>query len=224
MSDVLADRLVAVADLMDDGSWRDVRRRAGVRRRRWIVLAVAAAAVVVAAAAVAANGGWVFKHAPYAEPSFARTFEFQGASWSLVGYVDGDGRISCFSVGRTEALLARRQRCSIALMTPPGLSRPFAGSAPITKVGWPHGAGEIWFGDAGPSVARVAVTDTRGRTVAAAAVTAPTLPHPTVQFRLWLVALPASKAVSIAAYDRHGKLLYRGPPHVMVARAFRHRG
>jgi hypothetical protein len=215
MTDILADRFVAIADREDDGSWRDVRRRAETRgRRRWVAPAVAVAAVVLAAVAVAANGGWVFKRAPGSEPSFARTFAFQGASWSLVGYADGDGRIACFSVGRTEALLARRQRCSTALMRLPGLSSPLAGRVPITKTGWSSRGGEIWFGDALPSVARVAVTDTRGKTFVAPAVPVPTLPHPTVRFRLWLVALPSSQAVSIAAYDRHGKLLYRGAPHV----------
>ena len=210
MSDVLAERFAAIADRADDGSWRDVRRRArvGVGRRRVAVLVVALAGAVAAAAALAVNGGWVFKRAPSAEPSFARTFPFQGASWSVVGYLDGDGRVSCFSVGRTEALLARRERCSIHL------TRPRRSSRPITKTGWSSRGGEIWFGDARPSVARVAVTDTRGRTFTAPAVTAPTLPDPIVRFRLWLIALPSSKAVSIAAYDRHGKLLYRGAPHV----------
>lgn len=212
MSDILADRFLAIADFADDGDWGDVRRRAGanVRRRRAAVL-VAAAALVVTAVAIAAGNGWVFKRPPLAEPSFARTFSFHGASWSVVGYLDSEGRVSCYSVGRTETLLAARTRCRTHLMTPPGVAH-FPPGRPLTLYGSLHGGGQILLGDARSSVARVSVTDTRGRTVTVSTTLAPTLPDATTRVRLWLIVLPSSRAISIAAYDRHGRRLFRGPP------------
>lgn len=212
MSDILADRFLAITDLADDGDWLEVKRRAAHPvRRRWVVGGTAAVAVVLAAVAVAATNGWIFKRAPYAEPTFAKTFAFQGASWSIVGALDGNGALSCFDVGRTEAVLAARGRCRVFLVTPPGGS-PFSRSGPLTMLRWPHRGGEIWFGETRSTVARVEITDSRGRTVAAPTVAAPTLPYPTAHYRLWLIPLPSSLAVSVAAYDRRGKLLYRGAP------------
>ena len=224
MSDLLADRFLAIADLADDGDWGDVRRRAGAnaRHRRVPLLAAALAAVVVTAVAFAASGGWIFKRAPYAEPSFAKTFSFQGASWSLVGYLDGNGGLTCFSVGRTDALLSARPECRIHLMTPPGFS-PFSANEPLRELDWAHGRGEVWFGEARATVARVSITDSRGHTFTAPAVSAPTLPDPTAHYRLWLIALPTSWAVSISAYDRHGKLLYRGSPRRGLEPVYLHR-
>jgi hypothetical protein len=96
-------------------------------------------------------------------------------------------------------------------MTPPGVAH-FPPGRPITIDGSLHGAGQILFGDARSTVARVSVTDTQGHTVTAATTLAPTLPHPTTRVRLWLIALPSSRAISIAAYDRRGRVLFRGPP------------
>jgi hypothetical protein len=204
MSDLLADRFLAIADLADDGDWREVRGLAGRRaRRRGAVLLAAAAAAVVTAVAVAATSGWVFRRAPNAEPSFARTFAFHGARWSLTGYLTGNGELSCFRLGPA------------GTAKPPGttcLEAPLGWRSPTgTTVGFDHRGGQIWFGDARASVARVVITDSRGRTFSAPAVTTPTLPYPTARFRLWLIALPSSTAATIAAYDRRGKLLYEGP-------------
>jgi hypothetical protein len=50
MSDILADRLLAVDDLTDDGDWDDVRRRAPRRTRSLVATAVLVAAVAAAPA------------------------------------------------------------------------------------------------------------------------------------------------------------------------------
>lgn len=216
MTDILAERFVGVADLEDDGDWSDVRRRTGARdrRRRVVWFAAPVAAAIVAAAAVAAGSGWIFKSAPYSEPSFTRTFQFQGTSWSFVGYLDGNGGLSCFEVGRTNALLAKRVRC-IRVVTPPGTSSsPFSSTEPISILSQEHRGGEIWFGEARSKVARIVITDDRGRAFSTSPVLTPTLSHPTARFRLWLVALPSSHADTFSAYDASGRLLYRGgrPP------------
>jgi hypothetical protein len=209
MSDLLADRFLAIADLADDGDWREVRRRARPAVRRWqVTLLVATAAAVVAAVALAANDGWVFSRAAYAEPSFSRSFTFQGASWSVAGYLTSDGEVSCFRLGPKRTGGAAPMTCRVHLETPPGLA-----SAPEgTTIGYDHRAGQVWFGDAPSRVARVEITDSRGKKHWSAAVVTPTLPEPTNRFRLWLILLPSSTAISVAGYDRHGKLLYRESP------------
>ena len=58
MTDVLADRFAAVADLHDDSDWTALSRR-----RRWPIAATVVAAAVLATAALAGVGGWRFVHA-----------------------------------------------------------------------------------------------------------------------------------------------------------------
>jgi hypothetical protein len=208
MTDILADRFFAIADVADDGDWRDVLRRAGrARRRRRTAVLVVAVAGIVTALAVAANGGWIFGHEAYSEPSFSRSFSFHGARWSVGGYLTSEGRVSCFSIGRKETREPARAKCRVYLLAPPGMVRARA----ITTIHDDQRGGQIWFGDARSAVTRVTITDDRGRTFTAAAVTSPTLPHPTARFRLWLIVLPSSTAITIAAYDSHGKRLYRRP-------------
>jgi hypothetical protein len=57
MTDVLAERFEAVADLHDDSDWTAL-----ARRRRWPLAATAVVAAVVATAAFAGVGGWRFVH------------------------------------------------------------------------------------------------------------------------------------------------------------------
>jgi hypothetical protein len=176
--------------------------------RRWRVTAlVIALAVVVTAVAVAATNGWVFKRAAYAEPSFSRSFTFQGKSWSLAGYLTSDGDVACFRLGPKSAERGP-MTCRIHLEQPPGTSPTTEG----TTVGYDHGPGQVWFGDAPARVARVEITDDHGKKHRSEAVLTPTLPLPTARFRLWLILLPSTTARSVAAYDRHGKLLYRESP------------
>ena len=57
MTDILAERFAALADVRDDGDWRDVRRRARPRRRLMLAATLILAGACVAAA-IAAVGGW----------------------------------------------------------------------------------------------------------------------------------------------------------------------
>jgi hypothetical protein len=209
MSDILADRFFAVADLADDGDWRDVRRRTRRGPRRWpATVLVVAAAAVVATVAVAANGGWIFTRSASAEPSFSRTFSFQGSAWRLAGYLSGNGRIACFRLGPAKSASSGPRRCRVGLEWP-GFVAPT-----VTPVGYDHGKGQIWFGDAQARVARVEITDTLNRIEKAVTLRTPTLPHPTARYGLWFATLPSSTARRITAYDRHGKLVYSEFPHL----------
>src|SRR5690348_15198390 len=99
MTDTLAERFAALADLHDDSDWLDVRRRAR-RRTRFALPAALVAAAVLTAAAVAATGGWLFSGSDGRLVGVTH-LTLHGQSWRVTLTEQKLGKTSFISVGAT---------------------------------------------------------------------------------------------------------------------------
>jgi hypothetical protein len=213
MNDVLADRLSALVDTRDDSNWRDVRRRARRSRPRYVAapVAAAAAAAVVAAAALGAGSGWLFtKQDDGANGS--TQIRFHDETWSLMSFMTNDGRWVSLDLVRAGKAVARASGGSALTVkgVPQGLLQKGAAVGPAFGARFLEDrGGQIWFGDARPEVASIQITDRRGRVYRT--TTAAPQGSIRVAFRLWVVGLPASTAVTIAGFDARGRLVDRRP-------------
>lgn len=170
------------------------------RRRRFLIpTAALTAAVVAATAAFAATGDtpyWFFK-------GYAGTFgdrdtygrasvELGRKTFVVNAYIYADGH---------QFTLALQQGSQVVAQVSSAESRlPFAAASYRTS------DGQIWYGDAWPNVATIAVTDVAGRTVLTKTVAPARRP---ASFRLWVVAIPGSTAETVAGYDADDKLVAR---------------
>lgn len=195
MTDVLAERFAALADLHDDSDWLDVRRRARGRTR--IVLPIAAVvAAVAAASAIAASGGWVFS-AHDRQITAQRDVTVAGRTWH-VSYTTS-ARLRARFCARVESKGTSRSRCAEMGPGSPRLGPPLGGM----KLTVPGGA--IWAGATVGFTRRIAITDAAGRTYTAQAVRAPK--GTKTPFRYWVIALGSSPARSITSYGSNGRKL-----------------
>lgn len=219
MTDLLAERFAALAEPAEK-DWADVVRRARPHRRRLTIAVVAVAAALVTAAAVAAAGGWLFtKHGD--SISGQTSVQFHGAKYTIWANVISGGRYLSLVLYKDKQSLAPGQLgvafasgnyvlaapgvpAEPALPNPPPPSGP-----PIAGTAYTRGGGEIVFGDARPDVGRVELRDRKGHTFSTATAAAPLRFQDA--FRVWVIALPSSAAVTISAYDKHGKLMIRAP-------------
>ena len=218
MTDLLAERFAALVE-PGQADWADVLQRARPRRRRLTVAAVAVAAALVTTAAVVAAGGWLFtKHGDTVNGQ--TSVQFHGANYTVYAEVTGGrflslvlfkGKPSLAGVAHPLAfasgnyvLAAPGVPAEPALTDPPAPSGP-----PIAGTAYVRGGGEIVFGDARPDVGRVELRDRNGHTFSTPTASAPL--HFQDAFRVWVIALPSSTAVTISAYDQHGKLMMRAP-------------
>ena len=217
MTDLLAERFAALVEPGHE-DWADVLQRARPHRRR-LAFAVAAVATLVTAAAVAAAGGWLFtKHGDTVNGQ--TSVLFHEASYTVYAEVSGGRDLSLVLLKGKPSLAGVEQPLAFAsggyvLAAPgvpaePALRNPPAPSGPpIAGNAYVRGGGEIVFGDARPDVGRVELRDRKGHTFSAATVAAPLQFQDA--FRVWVIALPSSTAVTISAYDKHGKLMMRAP-------------
>jgi hypothetical protein len=198
--------LLAIADAI---AANKPRRR---RPRLALTLLVAAAAVGAATASIAATGNtlWFFSGYGADGASAQAAVSLGGRSWLVDASIFGGGRLVVLRLERDGRVVAQGSGSSmlavpgmpeIALPHPPPPNGP-----PFGAVSYEAPGGEIWFGDARPEVATIAVTDTRGRTVLARTV-APS--GEKVAFRIWAVALPHGAAKTIAGYDARDRLIAR---------------
>ena len=211
MTDMLSERLATLVDDTAPAGWIDVRRRARRTAQRRLTLAtVIVTAALALAAAVGASNGWLFSE--HGDTVSGKTaVQLNGTAYTLGTDVISDGRYLLFMLargGKTVAfasgsyvLAAPGVRNESALPDPPAPSGP-----PIAGDSFTDGAGQVVFGDARPGVARIVITDGSGRQFPAETVAAPKS-----ALRMWVAALPASKATVIAAYDDHNKLIAQMP-------------
>ena len=198
MTDQLAERLSALADLNDDSDWLEVRRRAKRSRARTAVLAVLAAVVALfAAAAVAAGNGWLFSSHDRQVTAVTHV-AYQGQTWRVS--LSTRSRLTgvCIrlvpSGGRTLAV-----GCTATSRRP--LAPPF-GARHVDVAG-----GQIWAGTTVGFARRIAITDANGQVH-----TTPTIPATRgtrTPFRYWVLPLDHSTARSITAYDARGRAITR---------------
>jgi hypothetical protein len=199
MTDVLGQRLRALADATHDSDWLDVRRRARPRPRRPLLLAAAAAlAATVAAASLAAGSGWLFRS--HDRQVTAETqLTLHGRTWTVSLTSRSGNWLSRFCV-RVEqkggaAISGGCGRATSRLVGPPFGARHFDVDG-----------GQIWVGATLGYVRSVAITDARGH-VHRTRATAP--PRGTrTPFRYWALALDAP-ARSITARLANGRALTR---------------
>jgi len=217
MTDLLAERFAAFADVTDDSNWLDVRRRARRGRRRFVPLIAAAAAVIVVAAALAAGGGWLFTKGG-GEVQGTTHVQFHGKTYTAQALMDKGGRSFCILLVPHQAISLAddlnnsvARGCGGSVLTVKGLPQSLLPSSAPTgpafgALNFDQGRGQIWFGDTRPTIDTIAITDTHGhvfRTQTAAPASMQTA------FRIWIVALPTSTAQTIAGYDKHGTLVQR---------------
>ena len=199
MTDVLGQRLRALAAPIDDSDWRDVRRRAQRTSRRPVLLAAAAvAAATAAAASLAAGGGWLFSS--HDREVTARTqVTLHGRVWT-VSLTSRSGNV----------LL----RFCVRLSQPGGPTiSGGCGRGSSRLVGPPFGArhfdvdgGQIWVGATLGFVRRITITDERGRVHGTRSIAAPKGTR--TPFRYWALALD-SRARAIAAHESNGRTISR---------------
>lgn len=219
MTDLLAERFAALVEPAEQ-DWVDVLQRARPQRRRLKVAAVAVVAALVTAAAVVAASGWLFTKQDDTVNG-QTVVQFHGANYTVYAEVGSGGRdLSLVLLKGKPSLAGVEQPLAFAsgnyvLAAPgvppePALSNPPAPSGPpIAGTAYTRGGGEIVFGDARPDVGRVELRDRKGHTFSAATAAAPLQFQDA--FRVWVIALPASTATTISAYDKHGKLMMRAP-------------
>ncbi|HZQ81055.1 MAG TPA: hypothetical protein VFB25_03650 [Gaiellaceae bacterium] len=190
-------------------------RRLRLARHTATVIVASLIAGVAIAGALARSDLWLFSTTPYHQTVGAAQVRFHGGVWNVsVTIFQGDrtfalqllnGRGQTVMSTWGESLLAVKGLPQKLLPHPPAPTGPPFGALWVDEAG-----GQIWFGDARPEVTAIAITDDHGR-VFTTKTAAPG--GMTTAFRLWIVALPHSSAVSIAAYDRDGKLVGRHYPY-----------
>jgi hypothetical protein len=218
MTDLLAARFAALVEPGQE-DWADVLRRARPRRLRLTVAAVAVAAALVIAAAVVAAEGWLFtKNGDTVNGQ--TSVQFHGTNYTVYAEVSGGRSLSLVLLKGEPSLAGVEQPLAFAsgnyvldargVPAEPALTNPPAPSGPrVAGNAYARGGGEVAFGDARPDVGRVELRDRKGHTFSAATAAAPLRFHDA--FRVWAIALPASTATTISAYDQHGKLMMRAP-------------
>ena len=219
MTDLLAERFAALVE-PGEKDWAEVLQRARPHRRRATIASVTVAAAFITAAAVAAAGGWLFtKHGD--SVSGQTSVQFHGAKYTVWADVVSGGRYLSLVLSKDKQALAPGElgvafsSGSYVLAAPgvpaePVLPNPPAPSGPpIAGTAYVRGGGEIVFGDARPDVGRVELRDRKGHAFSTATAAAPLQFQDA--FRVWVIALPSSTAVTISAYDHHGKLMMRAP-------------
>jgi hypothetical protein len=213
MTDLLAERFAPLVDLADDSDWLDVRRRARRGRRRFVLPMAAAAAAIVVAAAIAANGGWLFTKDSQGGVWGTTHVQFHGKTWTVQTLMLNRGRFFCLLLLPDRDISHRvAEGCGVSTLTVKGMPQKLL--PPRAPTGPPFGAayfdqggdGQVWFGDARPTIAMIAITDSRGRVFRTQTVAPSNLK---TAFRIWIVALPSSTGLTIAGYDTHGKLVQK---------------
>jgi hypothetical protein len=196
MTDVLQERISAIADRTDDSDWLDVKRRASRRRRRFVGPAAALVAAAVTAAAVAAGNGWLF-HSHDRSVTAVTRVSLHGVAWRVT--------LTTRPVGGLARLCVRLSSAAGATVS------GGCGRAPSRLLGPPFGArhfdiegGQIWVGAAVGFTRRIAITSADGRVSSTRAITAPR--GTKTPFRYWAVAID-SPARSITAYDARGRAI-----------------
>ena len=218
MTDLLAERFAPFADPTDDSDWLDVRRRAGRRARRYVPLLAATAALIVAAVALAAGRGWLFTRGYGGNVQGTAQVRFHGKTFTAQTLMTPGGRYFCILLlphraasWATDLRDFVERGCGASVLTVKGLPQPLLPrSAPIGDafgaLNFDQGRGQIWFGDARPTIDRITITDTHGRLFSTRTAAPATMK---TAFRIWIVALPSTTARTIAGYDRNGALVQR---------------
>lgn len=196
MTDVLQERIDALADRTDDSDWLDVKRRARGRRRHYVAPAAVIAAAAAAAAALAAGNGWLFRSHDRSVTAVTHV-SLHGTAWHVTLTTRPIGGLSRLCVRLT----------STAGATVSG----GCGKAPSRLLGPPFGArhfdvdgGQIWVGATVGFARRIAITSADGRVSSTRAIRAPR--GTKTPFRYWALATE-SPARSITAYDARGRAI-----------------
>jgi hypothetical protein len=209
MTDILGERLGALADFTDDGDWLEVERRARRPRRR-VALAAVLAAAVLTAAALAATGTWRFARSG-SEVRATSSVAFQGRRWHVT-VSSGTAHSFCVRLGRPNGAVAA-QGCGVFLVRLSRVVRDLHTNAiprfaqPFGGLRYRLGNGEIWFGTARSTVAEIRITDDRGAVHRTRTVTAPASLHTSLRF--WVLALDPGTGRRIDGYGRDGRLVAR---------------
>jgi hypothetical protein len=195
MTDVLAERLTALADRSDDSDWLDVRRRAR-RRSGYVVAGAAAAAAIVAAAGLAARGAWLFSSHDRQVTAVTQV-TLHGHTWRVALTTRAGSWLSrlCVELSRPGAATIRGG-CGPAfsrLLGPPFGARHFDVDG-----------GQIWTGATVGFARTISITDTSGRVRTTRANAAPR--GTKTPFRYWALALP-TPARSISVTGANGRTL-----------------
>jgi hypothetical protein len=196
MTDVLAERLAALADRSDDSDWLDVRRRAHRRRRGYVVAGAAAAAAIVAAAGLAAGGSWLFSSHDRQVTAVTHV-SLHGHTWRVALTTRAGkwlGRV-CVQVSRSSAP-APDAGC---VWTTSRILGPALGARHFDVDG-----GQIWTGSTVGFAREVAITDTSGHVHTTRTIAAPR--GTKTPFRYWALALD-TPARSISVYGANGRVL-----------------
>jgi hypothetical protein len=202
------------------------------RNRRGLLTAVAVAcAGAVTLAAVAATNGWIFtrgsnmilgyehvqfRSKPY---TFGVRAAVDGRSFDLIlsrgDLPDGIGHPKdILQSARGGSVLAQPGIADLILPPPKPIGPAFG------AVNYNQGGGQIWFGDARPTITRIAITDNHGHVFRAATSVPPS--NIKLSARLWVVVLPESTGAMIAGYDSHGTLIDRRPIWGLAAAMYLH--
>ena len=207
----LSPQLEALVSPLLRGHANRQRRRA-VRRSAGIAAALVTAAAL-GAAALAASNSWIFKD-EQGWASGKTTVLFHGVTYNVETYVSSDGR--SFNIGLSRGMQSLVDSVGKSWIRAPGVAADPDLPNPPTPAGpamygnsFTSKGGEIWFGIARPDIARVVVTDRGGRDFASDTVRPPQKFRSVVRF--WVVALPASHAKTVTAYDYDAKVVQRGP-------------
>lgn len=220
MTDLLAERLAPFVDPTDDSDWLDVRRRAGRRARRYVPPLAATAALIVGAVALAAGGGWLFTRGYGGNVEGTTQVQFHGKTYAAQTLMSPGGRYFCILLlphragsWATDLKDFVERGCGASVLTVEGLPQPLLPpSAPVGPafgaLNFDSGRGQIWFGDARPTIDTITITDNHGRVFSTRTAAPATMK---TAFRIWIVALPSSTGETIAGYDEHGKLVKRAP-------------
>jgi hypothetical protein len=212
MTDLLAERFAPLVDLTDDSDWLDVRRRVRRGRRRFVLPMAAAGAAIVVAAAIAANGGWLFTKDSQGGVWGTTHVQFHGKTWTVQALMLNRGRFFCLLLLPDRDISHRvAEGCGVSTLTVKGMPQkllpPRAPTGPLFGAAYFDRAhGQIWFGDTRPTIATIAITDSRGRVFRTQTVAPSSLK---TAFRIWIVALPSSTGQTIAGYTTDGTLVQK---------------
>lgn len=207
---LLADNpeLLAIADAI-----AAVKPRRRQRSRRvTVALAMLAVVVMGATGAIAATGGnrWLFDSYGKEGATGKAVVSLDGRTFVVEASIFGGGRLVSLDLVRDGRVVA--QGFGGSMLAVPGMPElmlprpPPPEGPPLGAVAYQAEGGQIWFGDARPQVATVAVTDGQSRSVLTRTV-APG--GAKVAFRIWAVALPGGSAETIAGYDSSDRLIAR---------------